>query len=556
MRGSWQAAGGRRPGEAPQDRTAPALGESAPPGLQGEEKRRGAGRAGQIHYRLSQQPPLKDVESRRVTLLFGGLTQSHERLIEGAWEGLGYRVKALPIPDNDALTLGREYCNKGMCNPTYYTIGNLLQYLFQLRKAGVPKIEERFVYLTAGSCGPCRFGTYEAEYRRALAQAGFPRFRILLIQQSRGLDQSTQESGLRLDRRFLLALVRALMLGDLINELGYALRPYEVEKGSINEVLDQSRRWLYWALRDRESPVPVLRRVRKRLDGVSIDYWRVKPKVKMTGEFWAQTTEGDGNYHLARWLEGEGAEVMVEPVGTWIEYLLWRRLQGIRDRKGLPDEKGHELIDLTELRLRLGQILFDSVYNTYRAALGFRTEPMVSMDVLARYADDYYNSRIGGGEGHMEVAKTIFSVRKRKAHMVVSVKPFGCMPSTQSDGVQVKVVADHPGALFVSVETSGDSEVHVKSRIQMVLFEAKGRAREEFERTARRLELEATSREGKQSLTSKMPLATMPLPRREIGTAANYLWWLKRPAALRALPVPTEVLTDLLRRYRRPRNKS
>ena len=41
-----------------------------------------------------------------------------------------------------------------------------------LRQAGVPDIEDRFAYLTAGSCGPCRFGMYESEYRRALAQAG------------------------------------------------------------------------------------------------------------------------------------------------------------------------------------------------------------------------------------------------------------------------------------------------------------------------------------------------------------------------------------------------
>ena len=499
------------------------------------------------HYRLATPPPLGEEDRRRVVVLFGGLTQSHERLIEGAWEGLGYKVKALPVPDNAALNIGREYCNKGMCNPAYYTIGNLLKYLFQLRKAGVPKISARFVYMTAGSCGPCRFGTYEAEYRRALDQAGFPDFRVILVQQSRGLAQSVAESGFPIDRPFLLAMVRALMVGDLLNELGYALRPYEIEAGAIDAALDQSRRWLYWAFRDAESPVPALRRVRKLLDGVALDYSRTKPRVKITGEFWAQTTEGDGNYHLARWLEAEGAEVLVEPVGTWIEYILWKRLQWFRDRRGLPAEKEGDPRALTELKLRVGQILFDSVYNAYRAALGFRTEPLASMDLLARYAADYYSPQIEGGEGHMEIAKTIFAVRRRRAHMVISVKPFGCMPSTQSDGVQVKVTADHPEALFVSVETTGDSEVHVKSRIQMVLHEAKEKAREEFAATARRLDLDPD-----QIPKAQMPPATAPLPRRATGTSSNYLWWLQRPAALRALPVPSEVLADLLRRYRRP----
>jgi hypothetical protein len=34
----------------------------------------------------------------------------------------------------------------------------------------------------------------------------------------------------------------------------------------------------------------------------------VKPIVKITGEFYLQTVEGDPNYNIHRWLETEGAE--------------------------------------------------------------------------------------------------------------------------------------------------------------------------------------------------------------------------------------------------------
>jgi len=502
-------------------------------------------------YRLSAQKSLEDWERNRVTMLFGGLTLAHERIIEGAWEGLGYRVKPLPVPDNDALALGREYCSKGMCNPAYYTVGNLLKYLIALRQAGVPQIEERFAYVTAGSCGPCRFGAYETEYRRALDQAGFKNFQIMVIRQTEGLSQSSAESTLGIDRNFVLALVRAVMIGDLLNELGFSLRPYEVDPGSVDAALSQGRNWLYWAMRDRENLVPVLGRIKRLLDEVPVDYRRIKPKVKITGEFWAQTTEGDGNYHLARWLEAEGAEVVIEPIGTWIEYLLWKRLQWTKDRRGIFSGEGWSSGPFKEIRLRVGQVLFDSVYNTYRAALGFRTEPLAPMAQLARYAEDYYNPRIDGGEAHMEIAKTIQAIKNSKAHMVISIKPFGCMPSTQSDGVQVKVAADHPDALFVSVETSGDSEVHVKSRVQMVLFEAKARAREEFATTGAYLGLTAEELDEMSSIMPKMPAAMTQLPSRETGTAANYLWWLQRAPALRSLPVPTEILTDIIVRYRR-----
>ncbi|MBI4715813.1 MAG: hypothetical protein HY760_07760, partial [Nitrospirae bacterium] len=77
----------------------------------------------------------------------------------------------------------------------------------------------------------------------------------------------------------------------------------------------------------------------------------------------------------------------------------------------------------------------------------------------------------------MEVGKHILTFQEKKAHLVLSVKPFGCMPSTQSDGVQARVVTDLPDSLFLPIETSGDGEVNFKSRIQMKLYEAKQRAR-------------------------------------------------------------------------------
>ena len=60
----------------------------------------------------------------------------------------------------------------------------------------------------------------------------------------------------------------------------------------------------------------------ERIAAIEVDRLRVKPIVKITGEFWAQTTEGDGNFHMFDFLEREGAQVLVEPIGTWIMYML------------------------------------------------------------------------------------------------------------------------------------------------------------------------------------------------------------------------------------------
>src|SRR5512146_495383 len=73
------------------------------------------------------------------TILFGGLTWKHEKLIHGVLENLGYRCEAVPTPDKRAFQLGKEYGNNGQCNPTYFTVGNLVQYLQKLEEQGESK---------------------------------------------------------------------------------------------------------------------------------------------------------------------------------------------------------------------------------------------------------------------------------------------------------------------------------------------------------------------------------------------------------------------------------
>jgi hypothetical protein len=83
----------------------------------------------------------------------------------------------------------------------------------------------------------------------------------------------------------------------------------------------------------------------------------------------------------------------------------------------------------------------------------------------------------------MEVAKLIVNVARSKANMTLSVKPFGCMPSSGvSDGVQSLITEKFPGSIYCAVETSGDGAVSFYSRVQMYLFKAKRAAQAEFDK--------------------------------------------------------------------------
>lgn len=426
------------------------------------------------------------------TILFGGLTMAHDFFIEGALKGLGYRVKHLDCPDLESLRYGKEFGNRGQCNPAYFTVGNLIKYLCRLRdEEGKSKedIVGGYLFITTGSCGPCRFGTYASEYRKALRDAGFEGFRVLLFQQN-GLKQATdEESGLKLNHSFFLAIVKAVFLGDILNAAGYRLRPYEMEPGTTDASLERCKQLLYAALSKRRGLIPALLKCRKELQGVRIDRLQAKPKVSIIGEIWAMTTEGDGNYRLQRFLEQEGAEVEVQSVTSWILYLIWSGRYDMAKRMvlrgtdsgldGLEGKNPAVLLFMLGLADRAIRIMF----GTYARIMGLHSYALPDMNELAQAADPYYNNQLRGGEGHMEVGKLVLNALKRKANLTISVKPFGCMPSSGvSDGIQSYITEMYPEANFLSLETTGDGAVNFYSRVQMKLFKAKQTAHKEFEK--------------------------------------------------------------------------
>lgn len=465
------------------------------------------------------------------TMLFGGFTFRHEYLIQAHFQRLGYNVEPLPTPNTDAFQKGKEYGNNGQCNPTYFTVGNLVQYLEHLRDEkglSTQEIIDNYFFITAGACGPCRFGMYEAEYRLALRNSGFEGFRVMLFQQKGGLKQGDVKAGLEMNADFFMGLVTCINMGDLLNELANQIRPYEVEPGETDRVLAEALQFMGDAIKQikpaqvtgglrklmarnegaldkldlivkfldlltTEDYTTPLREVARRMNEIEVDRLQPKPVVKVTGEFWAQTTEGDGNFNMFRFLQAEGAEIITEAIATWISYLMWQEKIKAADRRRIDETEG-ELkwydvrrrleLDSKYYKKRAAMAFADKVYrreyDRIRDALGGTTHSIVDMFEMEELAHKFYHTRSEGGEGHLEVAKNIYYTVKGIAHMVLSLKPFGCMPSTQSDGAQSAVINHFKEMIYLPIETSGEGEINAHSRVQMALGEAKAKAKLEF----------------------------------------------------------------------------
>jgi predicted nucleotide-binding protein (sugar kinase/HSP70/actin superfamily) len=518
-------------------------------------------------------------ERSRVTILFGGFTWKHEDLIRAVFQGCGYNCEKLPVPDVAGFQTGKEFGNNGQCNPTYFTVGNLVQYLQFLEKQGVPRqhILDNYVFFTAGSCGPCRFGMYEAEYRFALKNAGFDGFRVLLFKDSDGIKAESGEPGLKFTVDFGFGMLNAMHLGDVINDLVYQIRPFEVNKGETDRVFRETVDGLCEDLKNRrafeiEQLAPdwakpkfknnkilrntvnvfgkwhehmwgkdylhALETARDKLNSIEVDRTRVKPVVKITGEFWAQLTEGDGNFHMFDFLEREGAQVLVEPIATWVAYLMYQaKAHAIAKwpvNRPHANPKWYEAKkhfgNYIGLRKKLwgigaGQRMWNFFYHRTIKQLGGISHQLVPQTELAEMAHPFYNQFARGGEGHLEVGKNVYYTVHKLCHMVLALKPFGCMPSSQSDGVQSAVINKFKDMIFLPIETSGEGEVNAHSRVQMALGEAKVKAKAEFEQC---LKSTGKSLQEIRSYIDEHPELKRPfyhVPHREgvAGTAAQFV---------------------------------
>jgi predicted nucleotide-binding protein (sugar kinase/HSP70/actin superfamily) len=262
-----------------------------------------------------------------------------------------------------------------------------------------------------------------------------------------------------------------------------------------------------------------LREVKTYWDTIEVDRLRVKPKVKVTGEFWLQTHEGDGNYNIKRWLEQEGAEVMPPPIAVWLDYWMRFYVQDFADRR--------QVDRYAALKLRLVKTLqwvFRTTYNRLRQALGGLPYALPDQYELQRLATPFYHSRLSGGEGDMLVGKALHAYHHKTAHMICELSPYSCMPNTMSIGAMANVIGRYPDLLYAPIEVKGDAEIHALSRCQMILTEAKKRAQQEFDAT---LERTGLSLERLRAHAAQHPAArqsTFRVPHAGVaGTAANYV---------------------------------
>jgi predicted nucleotide-binding protein (sugar kinase/HSP70/actin superfamily) len=460
----------------------------------------------------------------RRTLLVGGLGSIHDPLLAAALRGVGFEAVALHPATNTGMFRARGLGNHGQCNPAHYSAGAVVE---QARRStlSLPDFAGTHAWLTLGSCGPCRLSSFALEYARVLECAGLGALPVVFLEQL-GFVVGALETPLeRLEQPAAQAAVTALATGDAIAALGRFLRPYALDPDAVERLLDCAVGSLACALETGQSVQSHLRELGQRSHAICCDFSRIAPSILLVGEPWATLIDGDPSYDLVRRLGQHGAEVDAPSTVSWLRFRLWEEARRGRAARvgGLPEAEALAMAGADDRLFELAR--------TSARALGMSHPSRNEQEDVAALAAPHYVADVRGGSVHLEIGRALRALRDRTAHHVVSLKPFGCLPSSGlSDSILGALAERRAAPPFIAIESTGDADATVESRIEMTLDTARTAAEREF--ASALAELRIRRAQAFREL-ARLPAGTRGPggPRRYACTAAELLARARVPAS-------------------------
>ena len=423
-------------------------------------------------------------DKKNVTILYSMIEERKSYFLRAYFIKNGYKFRDLGNHVSEDVRYGKEWGTRMQCNPIYFTAGSIIRNLLKIEEEeGLTKEEvvDKYIFLGGGGqCGPCRYGMYPQEYLKVTNNAGFHDFRLLIFNSDIIQDPPMpKESAFKFNVFFKLHFMISFILADFMHIAECALRPYAKDKEKALKTIKECEAILLKAFSSHFYLIKLplaLRKVGKILSKVEREE-KDLPLIFITGEIFANMAHGDGNYDLRRFIMDDGGEVLPGIFSIRGVYEGWRRAKEAELKMEYSSSKKEARYWKTYRRRQLmSSKIVSKTYAFFEKMInptqfGGRSH-LHDLDELSELGHEYYHTMIFGGEGNMEIAEAVYY--QDKVDGFISVKPFGCMPSSGvSDGVQSKIISKYPHLNFLSIETSGDNEVSILSRVSMLLHKAK-----------------------------------------------------------------------------------
>ena len=343
---------------------------------------------------------------------------SGAKLAASAFQSIGVEAMPSPASDGKTLELGSKYLTGEECLPEKITLGNFLKIIedpfFDPEKTA-------FLLPTAG--GPCRFGQYQNVLKKILREKGHSQAMVISPTSTDGYEgfgASAQD--------LFRTSWHAVLAGDILRKMQLKTRPYELEKGSANQIFHQALEELGEILATPQLKHKVrlyllrecLVKTQQRYLDIPSNYKKGKPLIGIVGEIYCRMNEFSNEY-LVNKIEEMGGEAWMTDIAEWIWYTndeqRWRIIRaGKRFSKDMLAAKIKNKIQKSDEHYLLKPLKINF--------LGYE-EPHNIREVLD-YSHPFLPQEGALGEMVLNSGKSIY-LFKKGADGIIDISPFSCM---------------------------------------------------------------------------------------------------------------------------------
>jgi predicted CoA-substrate-specific enzyme activase len=389
---------------------------------------------------------LGDIRRDGRTLLIPRMSPAAE-ILAASFRGAGFRAESLPMPDREAIQMGRRHTSGKECAPAVLTLGSLLQRLAHGNGEG-------FSFFMPTARGPCRFGMYNVLHKLILERLG-------LAERVGVFSPAAADYFAEVPPAFQALVWAGFVASDLLLAALHHNRPSERQTGAAQSIYDRFAAQLAALAQERgagdlswragcaETLTGTIFGIRALLERAaaafieSCDPEPELPTVALVGEIYMRCDPA-ANGFLAEWLGTQGIRVRLAPFGEWIEYTdLLSRSENRGPRRGL-------VVALSTTMRRHIQAV---AYQAMAPALGRRPRSSVEQQLAA--AEPYLCPALRG-EAVLTIGGPAHEHEMGLVDGVINVGPVECMPTKLAES-QLNHLCRRTGLVSMTLELDGEA---------------------------------------------------------------------------------------------------
>ena len=398
-------------------------------------------------------------------ILIPNMAVTQFRLMQAALASEGYQTEVLGNCGSEVAQLGLKYVHNDTCYPALLVIG---QFLDAIKHGGYdPHKVALFITQTGGGC---RASNYIHLLRKALEKAGMGYIPVISI--SFGLEKNP---GFHLTIPLLRRLIYAMMYGDLIMNVANQVRPYEINAGETDALVETWKNRLIDRFQQgkgmsRKQMQAGFKEICDAFKAVPVENFGSKVRVGVVGEIYVKFSSL-GNNQLEKFLLSEGAEPVVPGLTDFLIFKIFNREVDV-------NIYGGKWIKKKVCQIFKGYVeqcqrdMIDALNNShYFKAPG-------TFEDLHRLVHGYLGEGCKMGEGWLLTAEMLELIHSGTPN-IVCAQPFGCLPNhIVGKGMVRRLKDDYPDSNIVAIDYDPSAtKINQENRIKLMLANGKAMAK-------------------------------------------------------------------------------